>query len=228
MSDLPKRLRIKASMIALGERIAWGSDTALMEEAADAIEALSASVENHQLHMLGIARDRDQLRALLTAQPQASDKVPCKTHPDAPHGFCRNSSHTEGRYVCECEHWEEPQASADDSRKLSDLGNELHNLSCHVVHVNEGWAEQIGKIACELWKWPQARAAQPAPVVQRIEALEKKHGSLRAAANACGIDPGYLCRLKNSEKMNPSDEVLSALGLERVIYYRDKQIGGEV
>ena len=57
------------------------------------------------------------------------------------------------------------QASADDSRKLSDLGNELHNLSCHVVHVNEGWAEQIGKIACELWKWPQARAAQPAPVV---------------------------------------------------------------
>lgn len=25
----------------------------------------------------------------------------------------------------------QPQASADDSRKLSDLGNELHNLSCH-------------------------------------------------------------------------------------------------
>ena len=72
MSDLPKRLRIKASMIALGERIPWGSDTALMEEAADMIEALSASVENHQLHMLGMARDRDQLRAMLTAQPQAS------------------------------------------------------------------------------------------------------------------------------------------------------------
>ena len=69
MSDLPKRLRIKASMIALGERIPWGSDTALMEEAADMIEALSASVENHQLHMLGMARERDQLRALLAAAP---------------------------------------------------------------------------------------------------------------------------------------------------------------
>lgn len=69
MSDLPKRLRITASMIALGERIAWGSDTALMEEAADMIEALSASVENHQLHMLGMARERDQLRALLAAAP---------------------------------------------------------------------------------------------------------------------------------------------------------------
>ena len=75
MSDLPKRLRIKASMIALGERIAWGSDTALMEEAADVIEALSASVENHQLHMLGMARDRDQLRAELSALKAQQEPV---------------------------------------------------------------------------------------------------------------------------------------------------------
>ena len=46
MSDLPRRLRIKASMIALGERIAWGSDTAIMEEAADMIEALSAAAQS--------------------------------------------------------------------------------------------------------------------------------------------------------------------------------------
>jgi hypothetical protein len=32
----------------------------------------------------------------------------CKTHPAAPHGFLRNASHTENRYVCECEYWEEP------------------------------------------------------------------------------------------------------------------------
>lgn len=57
---------------------------------------------------------------------------------------------------------DQDRRSADDSRKLSDLGNELHNLSCHVVHVNEGWAEQIGKIARELWKWPQASAGQSA------------------------------------------------------------------
>lgn len=30
----------------------------------------------------------------------------CKDHPDAPHGFCRNESHTQDRYVCECEFWE--------------------------------------------------------------------------------------------------------------------------
>ena len=30
----------------------------------------------------------------------------CKTHPDAPHGFDRNASHSADRYVCECEGWE--------------------------------------------------------------------------------------------------------------------------
>lgn len=33
----------------------------------------------------------------------------CKTDPRAPHGFLRNASHTENRYVCECEMWEPPE-----------------------------------------------------------------------------------------------------------------------
>ena len=33
----------------------------------------------------------------------------CKTHPDAPHGFDRNASHSADRYVCECEGWEPPE-----------------------------------------------------------------------------------------------------------------------
>ena len=39
------------------------------------------------------------------------EEVSCKTHPDAPHGFLRNASHNADRYVCECEHWEEPKMS---------------------------------------------------------------------------------------------------------------------
>lgn len=35
-------------------------------------------------------------------------EVKCKTHPDAPHGFNRNESHSAGRYVCDCEFWKEP------------------------------------------------------------------------------------------------------------------------
>lgn len=34
-----------------------------------------------------------------------TDEPPCSTHPDAPHGFNRNASHTLGRYVCDCEGW---------------------------------------------------------------------------------------------------------------------------
>jgi len=30
----------------------------------------------------------------------------CNDHPDAPHGFDRDSSHAMDRYVCECESWE--------------------------------------------------------------------------------------------------------------------------
>lgn len=33
----------------------------------------------------------------------------CKTHPDAPHSFMRDASHSAGRYVCECESWEPPK-----------------------------------------------------------------------------------------------------------------------
>ena len=35
--------------------------------------------------------------------------IPCKEHPDAPHGFMRDASHSAGRYVCECESWEPKQ-----------------------------------------------------------------------------------------------------------------------
>ena len=44
MKDLPNKLRIKASMIELGERIAWGSEAVLMKEAANKIEELEAEL----------------------------------------------------------------------------------------------------------------------------------------------------------------------------------------
>ena len=40
-----------------------------------------------------------------------NQEIKCKTHPDAPHGFVRNASHMEDRYVCECEYWEEPKVN---------------------------------------------------------------------------------------------------------------------
>ena len=43
-------------------------------------------------------------RTLVRAQQ--AEQEPCSTDPRAPHGFDRTASHTAGRYVCECEHWQ--------------------------------------------------------------------------------------------------------------------------
>lgn len=53
----------------------------------------------------------------------------------------------------------------------------------------------------------------------RILELEKQHGSLRAAARALGCDAGYLSRLRDGEKDNPSAILLKRMGLKRVVAY---------
>lgn len=49
---------------------------------------------------------------------QAEQEPKCNPHPDAPHGFARNSSHNAGRYVCECEGWEPPKSGQELVAKI--------------------------------------------------------------------------------------------------------------
>lgn len=42
---------------------------------------------------------------LVTKPDSLQDSPQCNPHPDAPHGFSRNASHSAGRYVCDCEGW---------------------------------------------------------------------------------------------------------------------------
>lgn len=56
-------------------------------------------------------------------------------------------------------------------------------------------------------------------ILLRLAELEKKHGSMRAAARVLKIDHGYLSRLKDGKKLNPSDAVLKKLGLRRVVQF---------
>jgi len=56
----------------------------------------------------------------------------------------------------------------------------------------------------------------------RIVFLAAAHGSLRQLSKAIGIDAGYLQRLKDGEKDNPSDDVLDKLGLTRQVVYAVK------
>ena len=54
---------------------------------------------------------------------------------------------------------------------------------------------------------------------KRIAQLAARHGSLRALADAAGINASYLSPLASGEKTEPSDEVLQKLGLRRVVTY---------
>jgi hypothetical protein len=48
-----------------------------------------------------------------------------------------------------------------------------------------------------------------------VRRLIKLHKGVRAAGRATGLDPGYLVRLRDGEKLNPGEEVLQKLGLQR-------------
>lgn len=43
---------------------------------------------------------------------------PCNPHPDAPHGFVRNASHSVGHYVCECSGWTPPASIQEELRSV--------------------------------------------------------------------------------------------------------------
>ena len=61
----------------------------------------------------------DAYNAMVDKKRKALEQPECNQHPDAPHGFNRESSHSLGRYVCDCEGWEpEPVAwSVLDKRR---------------------------------------------------------------------------------------------------------------
>jgi hypothetical protein len=46
-------------------------------------------------------------------EPEPKERE-CNPDPRAPHGFDRNMSHTEDRYVCECEYWTPEKEEADE------------------------------------------------------------------------------------------------------------------
>lgn len=59
---------------------------------------------------------------------------------------------------------------------------------------------------------------------QRIIELTEQHGSLRAAARVLGVTAGYLCRLRDGEKTNPSDALLKKMKLRRIVEIRYERL----
>lgn len=63
----------------------------------------------------------DECIAEIDAEIERTREVKCKTHPDAPHGFMRDESHSQDRYVCECEYWTPPAKTITEGSQLSNL-----------------------------------------------------------------------------------------------------------
>jgi hypothetical protein len=60
-----------------------------------------------QLHDLARENNDNRIRKLADELSDITKEYRCNPHPNAPHGFLRDASHSAGRYVCECEWWDE-------------------------------------------------------------------------------------------------------------------------
>ena len=62
----------------------------------------------------------------------------------------------------------------------------------------------------------------PILINEQIDYLLEIYGTIPKLAKALSIDRTYLYRLYVGEKKEPSDEILSKLGLEKVVTYYSK------
>ena len=72
----------------------------------------------------------------------------CSDHPDAPHGFVRNASHSVGHYVCECSGWTPPTLQ----ERLRDGADICHarNIQLDYARVATEAADRIDDLTAKL------------------------------------------------------------------------------
>ena len=98
---------------------------ALEHPAFDYNTAFSHGYEAHR-----VEQENDKQESIVSLWDALTDEHPaqepkCSNHPDAPHGFCRDASHSADRYVCECEGWKAEQPAQDDIEFWEKLQSEV-------------------------------------------------------------------------------------------------------
>ena len=78
----------------------------------------------------------------------AEETPPCNPDPRAPHGFCRDASHSAGRYVCECEGWE-PSEYDDLNKEIARL-SKIEDVALEVVTAEFWSGEEFYDRLCKL------------------------------------------------------------------------------
>ena len=75
--------------------------------------------------------------------------IRCNEHPDAPHGFMRDASHSAGRYVCECESWEPPK----EKQKPVAYITGFHNGHCVIQPTDPAVVLPVGMALYRAKEW---------------------------------------------------------------------------
>lgn len=130
--------QIEEALEQLGEFLNAATPSFVDESKSEALSTIRAARAQEQTHDLYTNADKDRPAAICDrngdvvlrlckrcgrgecelSEPciteQAEQDHKCKDHPDAPHGFCRDESITQDRYVCECEFWEPPKTAEQE------------------------------------------------------------------------------------------------------------------
>ena len=92
------------------EPVAWMKNA--LDNARDVCKYLDHDmIKEAKAHTKFFWNDLDKIRDFDATHP--AQEPECSNHPDAPHGFCRDASHSADRYVCECEGWEAEQPAQE-------------------------------------------------------------------------------------------------------------------
>ena len=136
-----------------------------------------------------------EIDAALAAHDAEQAALPqtCNKHPDAQHGFDRNGSHSEDRYVCVCESWVPPErASAPGPVAwLRGVNNAFSGADLH-FHFGPS-IPTSAKASVEVAISPKAFDWMPlytAPPAARVSVLDAKTDLHRLATEH---QQGYFC-----------------------------------
>jgi hypothetical protein len=81
----------------------------------------------------------------------------CNPHPNAPHGFLRQASHSAGRYVCECEWWDEDEYNLSITNILEGEKITTDDTIGYELSTHEKQAEFARKRNCPWDEWKASK-----------------------------------------------------------------------
>ena len=148
------------------EPVAWMKNA--LDNARDVCKFLDHDmIKEAKAHTKFFWNDLDKIRDFDDNHP--AQEPECSNHPDAPHGFCRNASHSAGRYVCECEGWEAEQQSQEPVA----WGNPTYNYAVHhkVAPSWQGLSDDE-KLAI-IRKWKDAHTMREQELIGLGDAIEQ-------------------------------------------------------